>query len=120
MRTVWVYSEQELSPRAFDVLQTIKNEQGFSDVQFKSIESGVITAKKILVFGTRKPEGIWNGVEFIHTYSVAQIMSKANAVTAVTAALRLYFGEKHEVPKGIVPIGAVLAQSPFRHATHPH
>jgi DNA polymerase I-like protein with 3'-5' exonuclease and polymerase domains len=93
-RFCYVYSEQELTPRAADTISTIKKENGWDDVTFLPADGMVYG--KVLVFGSRAPEGVWDGVEFIHTYSVAQIMSKANAITVLDAALKMYFNGKHE------------------------
>ena len=91
-RTVWVYSEQELTPRAFDVLQTIKNESGFGDVRFQEWYPGYSGADKVLVFGNMTAPGRYN-TEFVHTYSIAQMMSKPNAMTVISTSLKLYFSE---------------------------
>ena len=103
MRVCWVYSSQELTPRAAEVLSTIKNENGYEDVTFRLLQpeqAGLVD--KVLVFGNQAPDGAWPGAEFVHTYSVAQIMAKANAVTVLTSSLQLYFEGKHR-PGDIVP-----------------
>lgn len=94
-RTVWVYSEQELTPRAFDVLKTIKATSGFDDVSFQPYQAN-IGVKKVLCFGNQAPADVPYGVELIHTYSIAQMMGKPNALTVITASLKLYFGEPHK------------------------
>ena len=117
-RTVWVYSEQELTPRAFDVLQTIKQQCGYEDVKFKEYH-GLNKTDKVLVFGPRGPENYLKGTEFIHTFSIAQLMSKPNAMTVVDASLKLYFGHKHVPPilGPTVPFDTVLG--PLECGFHP-
>lgn len=100
-RICWIYSDQELTPRAIDTIRRIKKENGYEDVKFKEATS-FVTGDKVLVFGSRAPEGMWEGIEFIHTYSIAQIMAKANAVTVLTASLQMYFNGKHE--PGVIPV----------------
>lgn len=102
VRQVHVYSEQALTPRAIEVLRTIKAENGFQDVTFIPY-MGQRGTGNVLVFGNKVPEDAPGSVKFIHTYSIAQMMSKPNAMTVITAALRLYFGEAHEVPLGVRP-----------------
>ena len=86
----WVYSEQELTLRAIEVIKSIKKENGYDDVKFIDVNvHGKPSNGKVLVFGSRAPEGVWEGVEFVHTYSIAQIMAKANAATVLTSSLQL-------------------------------
>lgn len=104
-RICWIYSEQELTPRAAEVISQIKRENGYEDVLFRDATNRTLPpGTKVLVFGSKAPEGVWSGVEFIHTYSIAQIMGKANAVTVLVSALQLYFNGKHEVPEGVRPM----------------
>lgn len=100
----WVYSEQELTPRAIEVIRDIKSENGYGDVKFLdvNIHGTPGPGSKVLVFG-RIPDGVWDGIEFIQTYSIAQIMSKANAATVLVASLQLYFQGVHQVPSGLRP-----------------
>lgn len=103
-RTCWIYSEQELTLRAIEVIKSIKKENGYDDIKFLDVNvHGKPSNGKVLVFGSRAPEGVWEGIEFIHTYSVAQIMAKANAVTVLTSSLQLYFEGVHEVPERLEP-----------------
>lgn len=95
-RLCYVYSEQELTPRAADVISQIKKENDWDDVKFVQSEVSGRKAKRVLVFGSKAPDGIWDGVEFVHTYSIAQMMSKANAITVLGAALQMYFNGKHK------------------------
>lgn len=103
-RTCWIYSEQELTLRAIEVIKSIKKENGYDDVKFLDVNvHGKPSNGKVLVFGSRAPEGVWEGVEFIHTYSIAQIMAKANAATVLTSSLQLYFNGVHQVPENFAP-----------------
>jgi hypothetical protein len=94
-RICYIYSEQELTPRAADVISQIKKENGWDDVKFIPYQAN-IGVKRVLVFGRALPENALGDVEFVHTYSVAQIMSKANAITVLGAALQMYFNGKHK------------------------
>src|SRR5690349_6087374 len=94
-RYCYIYSEQELTPRAAETISKIKSENGWDDVKFVPYQ-GHIGVKKVLVFGRKLPENAMGDVEYIHTYSVAQIMSKANAITVLDAALGMYFGSVHQ------------------------
>ena len=108
-RTCWVYSEQELTPRAIDTIRKILNENGFEDLKFNPNLASVPSGGKVLVFGSRPPAGV-NGIEFVHTYSVAQMMSKANAATVLVASLQLYFQGKHVPPAHATPVGTLLVE----------
>ena len=110
-RVCWVYSDQELTLRAIEVIRDIKKENNYEDVKFLdvTVHGKPSPGSKVLVFGSRAPEGVWEGVEFIHTYSVAQIMAKANAVTVLTSSLQLYFNGVHEVPDWMRPAGYILS-----------
>lgn len=98
-RICFAYSEHKLTPAAIDVIRAIKEENGFADVVFDDFiaMAKYMEPKKILVFGSQPPEGVWNGVEFIYTYSIPQIMTKANAATVLSSSLNLYFSGTHEV-----------------------
>lgn len=107
--TIWVYSEQTLTPRAAEVISSIKNAAGYGDWQFKYYNGNFAT--KVLVFGSKTPSNPM--VEYIHTYSIAQIMSKPNALTVVKAALDLYSGKAHAVPEGMQPQGLYDGVTPL-------
>lgn len=94
-RYCYIYSEQDLTPRAADTIKKIKQENGWGDVQFIEYRN-TPNVKRVLVFGRQKPEVAQPGVEYVHTYSVAQIMTKANAITVLSAAMQMYFEGKHE------------------------
>ncbi len=104
-RICWIYSDQELTLRAIEVIRDIKKENNYEDVKFLdvTVHGKPSPGSKVLVFGSRAPDGVWEGVEFIHTYSVAQIMAKANAVTVLTSSLQLYFNGVHQVPENFAP-----------------
>lgn len=95
--TIPVYSEQELSPRAVEVIRAITNsaypEHEISFCTFV-YQAG---RRKALVFG-RAPDFPFKDMEYIYTYSVAQIMTKANAASALKAALRFFIDEPEPIP----------------------
>lgn len=114
-RICWIYCEQELTPRAIEVIRDIKKENGYEDVRFLDVSDPKNgrpgPGSRVLVFGSTAPSGVWEGVEFIHTYSVAQIMAKPNAATVLTSGLQLYFNGRHVVPDFIRPIGFISSAS---------
>jgi DNA polymerase I-like protein with 3'-5' exonuclease and polymerase domains len=89
-----VYSDQDLTPRAVEVLRAIVDdaypEHKISFQQWVGVEG------KVLAFG-KGPEHNY-GCEVIFTYSVAQIMSKANAASVLKAALRQFIEEPEPIP----------------------
>lgn len=93
--TIPVYSEQALSPRASEVIRAIVDSTyPEHEIKFRQWtgEFG-----KVLIFG-RVPEGKYKNVEFIRTYSIAQVMSKANAASVIGAALRRFITEPDPIP----------------------
>jgi len=97
--TIPVYSEQDLSPRAVEVLRAIVDD-AYPEHQIKFKQwNGSRVQGKVLVFGSG-PEGTHNQAEFVFTYSVAQIMSKANAASVLKAALRQFIEEPEPIPFG--------------------
>jgi len=107
-----VYAEQALSPRAAEVLRAITDSARPDDtIKYRPF---LPTDKKVLVFG-RAPSGVFTGVEFIQTYSIAQMMSKPNALTVIGAALRQFIEEPDPYPFRGGPLGTV---SPLWVDTH--
>lgn len=104
---VYIYSEQPLTPRAAEVLVAVKTELGLGNLKFYPVTSAyqVKDTKKVLVFGSKLPDGVWYGVEFVHTYSIAQLMSKPNAASVLASSLNIYLGQGHVVPEDIMPKG---------------
>ena len=52
----WVYSEQELTLRAIEVIKNIKEENGYDNVKFLDVNvHGKPSNGKVLVFGSRAP-----------------------------------------------------------------
>jgi DNA polymerase I-like protein with 3'-5' exonuclease and polymerase domains len=92
-----VYADQDLTPRSVEVLRAIVD-AAFPEhhIIFKTWNGSRVTGK-VLVFG-KGPEGGHNQAEFVYTYSVAQIMSKANAASVIKAALRQFIEEPEPVP----------------------
>jgi DNA polymerase I-like protein with 3'-5' exonuclease and polymerase domains len=94
--TIPVYSEQALSPRAVDVIRSIVND-AYPDHTIKFVEHAYGYTEKVLVFG-KAPVGTNTGAEFVYTYSIAQIMTKANAASVLTAAIRQFVEEPDPIP----------------------
>lgn len=116
--TFLVYSDQELTPRAFEVLKGIKEAAGYGQATFVPVDHGAqVSNNKILVFGSAVPELRGMGNEFIHTYSIAQMMSKANAYTAISTAMHMYADATTPLPEtfayhavGTLDIEGLVAQ----------
>lgn len=97
--TVPVYSEQALSPRAAEVLRAIVDATyPEHTVKFRPY---TMNDRKVLVFGSITQVPL-TGREFIRTYSIAQIMSKANAASVIGAALRRFITEPEPVPFTVI------------------
>lgn len=95
-RTVAVYSEQELTPRAAEVIRAILDSR-FTDFTVALTEFMPYRDLKVLVFG-KPPTYVPDGVELIYTYSIAQIMSKPNAASVLEAGIRQYLSEPEPMP----------------------
>lgn len=94
--TVFVYTEQETSPRFFEVLGEIKKA---SDVEAKLVPVSALRATAltpetpVLVFGKiENPD--YTHTNNIFTYSPAQVLTKANALTVVSSALQRAAGRQ--------------------------
>lgn len=94
MITIPVYSEQELTPRASQVIRAIVDEfYPGQDIKFKPWGR---VERRVLVFGAAPADS--TGVELVYTYSIAQIMSKANAGTVLAAGIRQFLTEPEPIP----------------------
>jgi DNA polymerase I-like protein with 3'-5' exonuclease and polymerase domains len=91
-----VYSEQALSPRAVEVLRAIVDDQ-FPEHTIKFEATAIGPATKLLCFGKAPDENPW-GRKYIYTYSIAQIMTKANAASVLAAGIRQFINEPETVP----------------------
>ncbi len=90
-----VYSEQELSPRAVEVIRKIMDDNfGVGEIKFRQATA---YDSRLLVFG-KAPAWVGTKNEFIYTYSIAQIMTKANAASVLTAGVRLMIGGSDPIP----------------------
>jgi DNA polymerase I-like protein with 3'-5' exonuclease and polymerase domains len=100
-----VYSEQALTPRAGQVIRGILDD-GFGEDQVKFRRAQFGSDRRVLVFG--KAPNVTD-TAFIFTYSVAQIMSKANAASVLRAGVRQFLTDPEkppfEKPVGIYSIG---------------
>jgi DNA polymerase I-like protein with 3'-5' exonuclease and polymerase domains len=96
---ITVYSEQDLTPKAVDTIREIVDD-GFPDhsVRFKSWTG--YTVDKLLVFGSKGPGNVNPKTAMVYTYSIAQIMTKANAATVLKSAIRQFIDEPEPIPFG--------------------
>ena len=115
--TVYVYTEQETSPRFFDAIKAIKADTGISDsivpVNARNVDF-MAADKPVVVFGkVEDPE--YQHMNNIYTYSPAQTLTKANAVTVVGTALKRAAGRLPDVAHGPREINLVMANAPTAH-----
>lgn len=89
-----VYSEQALTPRAGQVIRGILDD-GFGKDQVKFRRAQFGSDKRIMVFG--KAPNVTD-TAFVFTYSVAQLMSKANAASVLRAGVRQFLSEPETIP----------------------
>lgn len=95
MPQVAVYCEQELTPRAFEVIRAIVDaEFGEGNITFTD---KIAAGQRVLVLG-KPPAGAWFGVEFVYTYSLAQLMSKPNAASVLAASIKQVLKKPDPVP----------------------
>lgn len=94
--TITVYSEQDLTPKAQSTIREIVND-GFPDHDIRFVEANNWSTK-ILVFGSRGPEWAAPEQKLVYTYSIAQIMTKANAATVLKSAVRQFITEPEPIP----------------------
>jgi len=97
-----VYSDQDLSPRAMDVIRAVVDD---AYPEHKITFNGWTgnRMQKVLVLG-RAPDGGWENVEFVYTYSIAQIMSKANAASVLASALRQFIETPDPIEFNSTPV----------------
>lgn len=88
--TVYVYTEQEISPRFLQVIKAITDFPGLHNVSLQPLEAkntvAIPPGTPIVVFGNIT-NAKYNHTNNIYTYSPAQVLTKANAATVVGAAL---------------------------------
>lgn len=98
---VYVYTEQTTSPRFFEAIKAIKEDAELQDVILQPITAGAPLSSddKVVVFG-KITDTNYTHVNNIFTYSPAQVLTKANAVTVVSSALKRALDDGHfEVPQ---------------------
>jgi len=95
--TIPVYSEQDLTPRAMEVIRAIVD-SSFPEHTIKFKASIYDFNNKVLIFGKPPVGKIAGRTEFVYTYSIAQIMSKANAASVLAAGIRQFISEPDPIP----------------------
>jgi len=92
-----IHSADALTPRAAEVIRTIVDESfKGSSISFTT-DLNAATQKKLLCFG-KSPDMIKDGWEHVETYSIAQLMTKPNAATVLSAAIERVIGGFIEPP----------------------
>lgn len=94
---VLCYSEQDLTPKAQDVIRGIVND-GFPDHEILFGDYYKTADYPVLVFGNRGPADFDKRTKFVYTYSIAQLMTKPNARTVLCAAIQQIIGEPEPIP----------------------
>lgn len=93
---IYVYSEQDISPRFLEVLKGIKDAHGISQIIMP--HTWALKSEPVVVFGkVTDPE--FKHQNLVYTYSPAQVLTKANASTVVGTALLRATGSLPEVPQ---------------------
>ena len=107
--TVWVYTEQDVSPRFLEVIRNIKSDFNIkaSIMPISPVDANRLhPTVPVVVFGkVTDPE--YKHTNNIFTYSVPQALTKANAPTVIGTALRRAAGELPDVPP--VPRNGIYA-----------
>jgi len=99
--TIPVYSEQELTPRAAEVLRAIVDDAyPEHTIKFKPFDE--FFDLEVLVFGKVSEFFPTNELKIVYTYSIAQMMSKANAASVIKSALRQFIEAPDPIPFGHV------------------
>jgi DNA polymerase-1 len=102
--SVPVYSDQELTPEAAEVIGAIIDSE-FPKNTFNLGSANTTAGKKVLVFGKLSPDAPI-GREYVFTYSIAQIMSKPNAASVLISALKHFSAGITAVPPQLRPVRA--------------
>jgi DNA polymerase I-like protein with 3'-5' exonuclease and polymerase domains len=100
-----IYSEQNITGDVQKIIQSVIAEYPPQTFQFEDIMSaGVNPWSKVLVFGAVKSKAVYfsGDLELIHTYSMAQIATKANAISVLKAALDQFYLPQKQHPKSIL------------------
>lgn len=98
MRPIYVYTEQDTTPRFFELVRAIRDELGITNrVLPYSLNRPLPHDTQVVVFGN-VTDPAYTHTNNIYTYSPAQVLTKANAVTVVGAAFKLASGVTPNVP----------------------
>ncbi len=91
-----VVSDQPLTARAFETLKVYKDAEWGDEIEFEYVDSNGYY-DRVLVFGKLpEPHGFAGADELIYTYSIAQVLTKPNAVSVLNAAIKnMINGTKH-------------------------
>lgn len=100
MLPIYVYVEQDATPRFYELVKAIREELGITNPVFP-YHAGIALPPSVpvIVFG-KVTDPDYTHTNNIYTYSPAQVMSKANAVTVVGAAFKLAARTTPNVPHG--------------------
>lgn len=93
-----VYSDQEVYPKMRDIIKGIVKER-FPDKNISFVSYRPNVNKEVLVFGKVIDSGfIPKNTKVVYTYSIAQMVTKANAATVLAAAVRQFIEEPERIP----------------------
>lgn len=97
--TLPIYTEGDITPKAVDVIKGILEDKFPDYVIEPKVYDYRAYDEKVLVLGKVTVEGaIFPGHRPVFTYSIAQIMTKANAATVLASAVRQFIAEPEPVP----------------------
>lgn len=102
-KLIYAYTEDYRSPRFSELLTSIRENEGLNDYPVFGASLPLLkrTSMKdvpVVVFGNPS-KNLPEGPKYIHTYSVAQALTKPNALTVIGAALKMGAGQFIELYK---------------------
>lgn len=94
-----IYAEGDLTPKAVDTVRGIVKDKfpGY-DIQLGSYVRNDQSGQVLVLGKVTEPDMIAPNHRPVYTYSVAQIMTKANAATVLAAAIRQFIDEPEPIP----------------------
>ena len=97
-----VYSEQPMTADAYKIIQAVLEEYPPNTFDFVEVDPGsMVVGIRVLVFGTIKDPNTSIDMP-VFTYSLAQIVTKANAVSVLKASLNQFYLWQKVHPKKLV------------------
>lgn len=100
---IYAYTEDYRSPRFGELITSIREHEGLDDCPVVGVSLALLKHpnmkdEPVVIFGNPS-ENLPEGPRYIHTYSVAQALTKPNALTVIGAALKMGAGQFVELDK---------------------